>query len=137
MTSELLKFGAIFMKSLSEIFVDFDTSSNDEILDNRDLTEFSDCWVNAFEETKQNKIHLADKKKIDKMRKEIFMMVISKTNSSDLSAYITEDFELIASHLLTNVNNTWVASLCASYLNKNIPQGQLKKIDKTLKELID
>jgi hypothetical protein len=122
---------------LREIFIDFDTSLIDEILDNRDSNAFSDLWANAFEETEKETLNREEKKKMDKIRKEIFMMTISKTNSSDLSAYITEDFELIASHLASNSKNTWVASLCATYLNKKIPQRKLKQIDVTLKELID
>ena len=64
------------------------------------------------------------------------MMTFSKTNSSDLSAYISEDFELIASHLLANTNNTWVTSLCATYFEKKIPQGELRSMKTSLKEFI-
>lgn len=137
MTSELLKLQTVFTKTLNEIFADFDNSKTDEILDNRDLTTFSDLWTTAYNEIKQNVINPVDKKKIDEIRKEIFMMTFSKTNSSDLSAYITEDFELISSHLLTHDKNNWVTSLCATYFDKKIPQGQLKNMETTLKELIN
>ena len=137
MTSELLKLQTIFTIALNEIFVDFDKSKTDEILDNRDFTTFSDLWTNAYNEIKQTVINPVDKNKIDEIRKDIFMMTFSKTNSSDLSAYITEDFELISSYLLTHDKNTWVTSLCATYFNKEIPEGELIKIDQTLKELIN
>lgn len=137
MNSELLKLQTNFRKSVNEIFIDFDTDLTDNILDNRDLTAFSDLWTNAYEQTKQTAFNSDDKSKIDEVRKEIFMTTFSKTNSSDLSAYISDDFELIASHLLTNDNNNWVTSLCATYFDKKIPQGQLKQVDKTLKELIN
>lgn len=122
---------------MNEIFIDFDASSTDDILDNRDLTTFSDLWTNAYNDTKQSIINSDDKNKIDEIRKEVFMATFSRTNSSDLSAYISEDFELISAHLLTNDNNKWVTSLCATYFDKKIPQGELKQVDRTLKELIN
>lgn len=137
MTSELLKLQTIFTKALNEIFADFDHSKTDEILDNRDFTSFADLWTNAYNEIKQDAIKQVDKEKTDDIRKEIFRMTFSKTYSSDLSAYISEDFELISSYLLTNVTNKWATSLCATYFDNKIPQGELKNIDKTLKELIN
>ena len=137
MTSELLKLQTFFTKALNEIFIGLVISKTDDILDNRDLTTFFFFLTTAYNEIKQNVINPVDKNKIDEIRKEIFMMTFSKTNSSDLSAYITEDFELISSHLLTHDKNNWVRSLCATYFDKKIPQGELKNIDKTLKELIN
>ncbi len=65
------------------------------------------------------------------------MLIIEETDSSDLAAYISDDFELISYHLLTNDKNSWVTSLCASYFEKKIPQGELILKEKTLNELIN
>ncbi len=71
MTSELLKLQTIFLKSISEILEDLDESSIDNVLNNRDLDLFSDVWINAFNNTKQNVINEDDKKLIDEVRKEV------------------------------------------------------------------
>ncbi|MDC1161891.1 hypothetical protein OAT18_00460 [Tenacibaculum sp.] len=63
-------------------------------------------------------------------------MIFRKTESDDLSAYITEDFELIANHIVSSENN-WVTSLCEYYFNGKIPNGKLELSNKTLTELIN
>ena len=135
--TELVKFERLFRKSLETIFLNFDIEKADEILDNRDLTEFADLWTVADQEIENDLISLADKTQIDEARKKIFMWTLKQTSSSDLSAYISDDFDLIASHLLGRDKNYWVTSLCATYFDNKIPEGQLEMTSKTLKELID
>lgn len=136
MTPELTQLHNLFMKSLNKIFTHFEVDTTDGILDHRDLTEFADLWTIAHQEIENNPIDSEDKNLIDQARKKIFMLTYSKTNSSDLSAYISEDFELIASHLLSKDQNTWVTSLCATYFSHTIPTGELAITGQTLKGLI-
>ncbi len=136
MAYELEQLQRFFISSLEQILTDLDVALIDEILDDRDFTSFSQSWEDAFGHIEEKKFTVDEKNNIDKTRQEVFMMTFSKTNSSDLSAYISEDFELIASHLLANTNNTWVTSLCATYFEKKIPQGELISIKTSLKEFI-
>lgn len=136
MTPEITQLHNLFMKSLNKIFAHFEVDTTDAILDHRDLTEFADLWTIAHKEIENTPIDSEDKNLIDQARKEIFMLTFSKTNSSDLSAYISEDFELIASHLVSKDQNTWVTSLCATYFSHTIPTGELAITNQTLKRLI-
>lgn len=136
MTTELIQLHHLFIESLNKIFAHFEVDTTDDILDHRDLTEFADLWTIAHKEIENNPIDFEDKNLIDQARKEIFMLTFSKTNSSGLSAYISEDFELIASHLLGKDQNTWVTSLCSTYFSHTLPTGELAITGQTLKGLI-
>ncbi|WP_306349733.1 hypothetical protein [Flavobacterium sp. '19STA2R22 D10 B1'] len=132
------KLGDLFLKSLQHILPVLDDDSIDDILDSRDTDDFSKKWMNAYNETKSMtpKQDKEDLELIDTFRKEIFLYTFSKTNSSDLSSYISDDFDLIASHLLNLDNNQWVSALWANYLDHKIPEGHLVFTGKTIKELI-
>ena len=77
------------------------------------------------------------KEKISEARKEIFILTYQKTNSSDLSAYISDDFDLICLQYLSETDNEWVNKLYATYLNREIPQGILKNISLNMNDLIN
>ncbi|MBB5638089.1 hypothetical protein HDE68_004015 [Pedobacter cryoconitis] len=127
---------SLFMRSFENILIDLEDADIDLILSNRDLYVFSNSWARAYKEIKKKPVNNQEQKQIDEIRKDIFMRVFSKTNSSDLSAYISDDFELICFHLLGNYRNKWVTTLCAAYFTSQIPQGKLVASDKTLQELI-
>lgn len=110
-----------FIKSLEIILNNIDNEKIDETLDNRDDEVFSDAWTSAYGQTKNNTIKPELRTEINRIRKEIFMLVYQKTNSSDLSAYISDDFELIAFHLLDNTSNIWVSDLHRWYVKNEIP----------------
>lgn len=127
----------LFITSLEKILKDLEEADIDQILDNRDLHVFSDAWTSAYKEIKIKPVTIEEQEQIDVVRKDIFMRVFSKSESSDLSAYISDDFELICFHLLGSDKNTWVTALCAEYFNNQIPQGELVSQTKTLKEMFE
>lgn len=124
------------MRSFENMLKDLEDADIDTILDNRDLDIFSNPWTKAYKEIKKKPVNGQEQEQIDAIRKNIFMRVFSKTDSSDLSAYISDDFELICFHLLDSDKNKWVTALCSVYFSGQIPQGQLVTLDKTLNELI-
>jgi hypothetical protein len=65
-----------------------------------------------------------------------FCVHFKATGSSELPAYISDDFGLISSYYIHDIENSWVTHLLYTYLNHQIPQGELMKTDKTIKELI-
>ncbi|MFZ3576302.1 hypothetical protein, partial [Tenacibaculum finnmarkense] len=119
-----------FIKSLESILETIDLESIDDILDLRDSDSFSNLWKKAWNQIESEKINT------EKEREKIFKLIYSKTESGDLSAYITEDFELIMNFIGLRESN-WVTSLCQSYFTGKIPIGILKNSEKTLIELIN
>ncbi|MCD8406249.1 hypothetical protein LNI88_11695 [Tenacibaculum dicentrarchi] len=124
------KFKIKFINSLKSIFKKIDLESIDNILDSRDSTIFSNQWQKAWSKIETKNLNL------EKEREKIFKLIYNETNSGDLSAYITEDFELIVNYIELKDNN-WVTSLCHCYFNELIPKGEIKSSKKTLLELIN
>ena len=118
-----------FEASLQIILDAIDLDSIDDILDARDADAFSDVWIKTWKKVEHVQID------IDTQREKIFKLIFSKTQSSDLAAYLIEDFELIAKHLNQEEDN-WVTHLCATYFDHKVPQGKLKSKNITLIELI-
>lgn len=136
MQTELENFGHRFIEKLKTIFENTALEKIDELLENRDEDAFSAEWTKAYNQIKNTVLEKEDKVKIDKIREEIFMLTIRKTHSSDLSAYISDDFDLIWLHYLNKTQNNWIVQLIATYFEHEIPQGILKNADKKLGDLI-
>ena len=128
MNNQLDKLRHNFFEILKSILENIDIENIDDILDNRDNDEFSELWTNSYNQIKKISLESEVKEKISEARKEIFILTYQKTNSSDLSAYISDDFDLICLQYLSETDNEWVNKLYATYLNREIPQGILKNI---------
>ncbi|MGV2452237.1 hypothetical protein [Chryseobacterium cucumeris] len=136
MTEEINKLEAVFNQSLKTVFERITPKKIDEILDKRDSTKFSDEWMKAYQEIEEKSFDEETEDKISDIRKEIFISTFRTTGSSDLPAYISDDFGLICSYYVHQVENSWVTNLLFTYLHHQIPDGELLKTEKTIKELI-
>ena len=137
MNDQLDKLRHNFFEILKSILENIDIENIDDILDNRDNDEFSELWTNSYNQIKKISLESEVKEKISEARKEIFILTYQKTNSSDLSAYISDDFDLICLQYLSETDNEWVNKLYATYLNREIPQGILKNISLNMNDLIN
>ena len=137
MKNQLDKLRHNFIEILKSILENIDIENIDDILDNRDNDEFSELWTNSYNQIKKISLESEVKEKISEARKEIFILTYQKTNSSDLSAYISDDFDLICLQYLSETDNEWVNKLYATYLNREIPQGILKNISLNMNDLIN
>ena len=137
MNNQLDKLRHNFFEILKSILENIDIENIDDILDNRDSDEFSELWTNSYNQIKKISLESEVKEKISEARKEIFILTYQKTNSSDLSAYISDDFDLICLQYLSETDNEWVNKLYATYLNREIPQGILKNISLNMNDLIN
>ena len=137
MNNQLDKLRHNFFVILKSILENIDIENIDDILDNRDNDEFSELWTNSYNQIKKISLESEVKEKISEARKEIFILTYQKTNSSDLSAYISDDFDLICLQYLSETDNEWVNKLYATYLNREIPQGILKNISLNMNDLIN
>lgn len=127
---------AIFNQSLKTALDNTTPEKIDEILDNRDSAEFSAEWMKAYQVIEEKAFDEETEDRISDIRKEIFVSTFRSTGSSDLPAYISDDFGLICSYYIHQVENSWVTNLLFTYLHHQIPQGELMKTEKTMKELI-
>ena len=137
MNNQLDKLRHNFFEIVKSILENIDIENIDDILDNRDNDEFSELWTNSYNQIKKISLESEVKEKISEARKEIFILTYQKTNSSDLSAYISDDFDLICLQYLSETDNEWVNKLYATYLNREIPQGILKNISLNMNDLIN
>ena len=137
MNNQLDKLRHNFFEILKSILENIDIENIDDILDNRDNDEFSELQTNSYNQIKKISLESEVKEKISEARKEIFILTYQKTNSSDLSAYISDDFDLICLQYLSETDNEWVNKLYATYLNREIPQGILKNISLNMNDLIN
>lgn len=127
---------AVFNQSLKTVLDHITSEKIDEILDSRDSAEFSDEWMKAYQMIEEMPFDEETEDKISDIRKEIFVSTFRSTGSSDLPAYISDDFGLICSYYIHQIENSWVTNLLFTYLHHQIPQGELMKTEKTMKELI-
>ncbi|MGU3376274.1 hypothetical protein [Chryseobacterium sp. M5A1_1a] len=136
MTEKLNRLEAAFNESLKAALHHIDSEKIDNILDNRDLSIFSDAWMEAYHAIDEKACDEETEDKITHIRKEIFVSIFRITESTELPAYISDDFGLISSYYIQNIENKWVTNLLFTYLNHQIPQGELMQTDKTIRELI-
>ncbi|KAB1230475.1 hypothetical protein [Chryseobacterium viscerum] len=136
MTEKISILEAVFNESLKAALHNMTSEKIDKILDNRDSAEFSEAWMKTYQAIEDKSVDEETEDKISDIRKEIFISTFRTTGSSDLPAYISDDFGLICSYYIHQIENTWVTHLLFTYLNHQIPQGELMKTDKTMKELI-
>ncbi|WP_312993373.1 hypothetical protein [Chryseobacterium flavum] len=136
MTEKINKLEAIFNDALKTALSGITPEKIDNILDNRDSAEFSDVWMKAYQIIEEKFTDEETEDRISDIRKQIFISVFKTTGSSDLPAYISDDFGLICSYSIHQIENDWVNNLLFTYLNHQIPQGELLRTKKTIKELI-
>lgn len=136
MIEKLKKLEAAFNTSLKAALTNIDPEKIDEILDNRDSSTFSEAWMEAYQAVDEKTVDEETEDAVTQIRKEIFISIFKATGSSELPAYISDDFGLISSYFIHDIENSWVTNLLFTYLHHQIPQGELMKTDKTMKELI-
>lgn len=136
MKDKINKLEAAFNTSLKAALHNIAPEKIDEILDNRDSSGFSDAWMKAYQAVDGETIDEETEDAVTHIRKEIFISIFKTTGSSELPAYISDDFGLISSYLIHNIESSWVTNLLFTYLNHQIPQGELMQTEKTMKDLI-
>ena len=103
----------------------------DELLDSRDSDPFDSNWVEAYEILKQNNknINANDKNEVDKfleeIRKDVFIKTMKASQSSDLAAYVSDDFEMIGAALILEFSNSFIASMLNSYALGIVPDNSI------------
>ncbi|OCA69930.1 hypothetical protein BBH99_03850 [Chryseobacterium contaminans] len=136
MIEKLKKLEAAFNEALKAALNNIDPEKIDEILDNRDSSTFSEAWMKAYQAVEEKTMDEKTEDAVTHIRKEIFISIFKATGSSELPAYISDDFGLVSSYFIRDIENSWVTNLLFTYLNHQIPQGDLMNTEKTMNELI-
>lgn len=101
----------------------------DAILDMREQEPFDRAWMNAYNEVerlKQENGFSASQIKIsDDYRKQAYLKAYSLFQSSDIAAYISDDFGLIADSEQFQYESLCISKLMQSYMSSIIPCGNL------------
>ncbi|OOM78362.1 hypothetical protein CLPUN_19710 [Clostridium puniceum] len=63
---------------------------------------------------------------LEEIRKEAFIKTIKASQSSDLAAYVSDDFEIIGAALILEFSNSFIASLLNSYALGIVPDNSIK-----------
>jgi hypothetical protein len=120
---------------LSEFILSLDALDEkfiNELLDSRNSDPFDNNWVEANEALKEHSknINANEKEELNKfleeIRKEAFIKTIKASQSSDLAAYVSDDFEMIGTALILEFSNSFIASMLNSYTFCIVP-GDLKQ----------
>ncbi len=88
-------------------------------------------------------IPIKERKYIESIEEELYFRVYNSCKDDDLliyyddlSAYISDDFGLIAEGLYFGYNNAWLNGLLYEYIEHRIPCGDLKEIEGDLYDML-
>ena len=132
-TSLVLRWISGLFDSVSVSAESWSEDDIEESLDSRDSPPFDSEWVEIDREieTRKSDLEISTReeaeKSFDELRKRAYSMVIRKSGSSDLAAYVSDDFELICWDLLMKKDSSFVFSLINSYLSGNIPDNSMER----------
>ena len=103
----------------------FENLDADSFLELRDEEEFDKEWMRVYNFILGKKIEHEAKMEIDIIREEIYMKAYKFSNSSDIAACISDDFEMICNAYILDVNDDWLNAMIDSYANNTLPCGRL------------
>ncbi|MEC0090818.1 hypothetical protein [Paenibacillus macquariensis] len=125
---------------LIEIINNISQEDYDDILDNRDHDEFSNKWMEVYDQVssivKNNSINPEYVQIIKRLRERTFKAIFEHTQSSDLAAYLSDDISLLLEAIACNYNHSWLNGLWKKYSEGEIPQGNILLVEGRLDEFI-
>ncbi|MEM7602072.1 MAG: hypothetical protein AAF357_11740 [Verrucomicrobiota bacterium] len=103
-------------------FVDADL---DAILDQRDLDDFEDDWIKAAEDVQYHWEKFADAESttntIDLIREAAFKKCFEYTEESEISGYVSDDFELMAKASAMSLDSPYLKNMMKVYSDGGVP----------------
>lgn len=106
-------------------FSNLDSDAIDEMLDSRDDSEFENDWLRTSELLESKDFAETDLAEIEKIREIVYKKTFASTKHSEIAAYASDDFELIAKALLSDFSDEWLNALFLSYLHGVFPHTKL------------
>lgn len=105
-----------------ELFAQFDP---DDLLELRDEAVFDAEWMGVFRQLEKLSYREADLQIINEIRKQSYLKAYQATNSGELAACVSDDFELVAKAYVSSVDNTWLNAVILCYADGRFPCGEM------------
>lgn len=96
-----------------------------EMLDARDSVEFESDWLQTFNNLEMSFNASPEQPLITEIREIAYQKTYDLTQHSELSAYVSDDFELIAKSFFSGYTDEWLNLLFLSYLQGIFPHTKL------------
>jgi len=128
---ELLKNDKIVKESM------FKNKNLDELLNLRDETSFDDKWITVFNILEGRQDETMDIELLHKIREVTYIKTYRLTQSSDLAACVSDDFEIIVKAFVFSYNDEWLNSLAQYYQDGNFPCGELSRTSLSIQEIME
>ncbi|WP_121965461.1 hypothetical protein [Myroides sp. N17-2] len=100
-------------------------SQVDDLLDDRDNDVFSTQWMVEFDNVEKLKVSSESLGVDDALLERIFKDVFSKSSSSELASYVSDDFGLLIDAVSVGYESKWLTALWDSYVVGVIPGGEI------------
>ena len=114
----------------------FENCDIDDLLDMRDEDEFDSEWVRVYNDLNNIEIEEHEQEKIDEISKLSFLMAYNLSDSSDMAACVSDDFEIICKAYFCEYDDIWLNALIMSYARGEFPCGELQTGRYDIKECI-
>lgn len=132
---QLVEFKNLFLTMIKKMSLeDIDDDCAEEILALRYYSEFEDKWTELRENSP-----IINKLRLDKIKlysEEIYKNLPKKLHH-ELSLCIYEDFELLATYLIADEDNRYIAEMLLCYADGNIPSLYLEKSEKSIQKVFN
>jgi hypothetical protein len=115
----------------------FANAQANKALSGRDDPVFEHRWLRLFDELKDTHTTEIEMNNLEQLREAAFKAAFKYCGNSDLSGYISDDFELISKGYANHHPDDFLAALLKAYLRDKIPHGVVADSGTSLKSLFD
>jgi hypothetical protein len=108
-----------------------------EVLSGRDDPAFEREWLRLFEQVKDTSLSEDATHSLKALRKTAFKAAFKHSSDPDLSAYVSDDFEVMAKGIASHPGESFLAALIEAYSAGRIPHGIITHSGRSLQSLLD
>jgi hypothetical protein len=108
----------------------------EEALAEREADPFDSKWVHTNTGVESSELDASDKEAVDQIREAAYKATYRATGDSDLSAFVSDDFGLIAVAVAVGHSSAWLNALVNEYSQGRFPRGTLVELPGRLDEFV-
>ena len=106
----------------------FQNEALDVMLNMRDDVPFDSAWVKAYKLLERGNVASDKRVLVDAISELAFLSTYDLTQHDDLAAYVSDDFELIASAMALDIEDPWINGLWQSYKKGSFPYREVELV---------
>lgn len=118
----------------SNTFEDWD---EEEVFSGRDDRDFDEKWMRLYNQLDGEQFDEVESQMISRLRESAFITTFKHTSDPELSAYVSDDFEVIAKGVATGRDDRFLVELLESYIKGKIPYGRMVSSGASIDVLMD